>query len=112
MRIKRLWGRSWIPSISLPWNHVYCGVLFVVVLGAWSPIAMAIVFVWLMSMVVMLLYVDMSLCSFLECLFQSGMTAAVSSANVLMWACGSVLFIIPSKLSVAMANMSGDRGHP
>ena len=98
----------YLPSVA----HVYCGVFSVVVSGGWSPSAIAIVFVRLMSMVVMLLYVDINLCSFLECLGHEGMTAAVSSAKVLMWACGSFLLIILSKLSVAMAEMSGESGQP
>ena len=70
----------YLPSVA----HVYCGVLFIVVSGGWSPSAIAIVFVRLMSMVVMLLYVDINLCSFFEFWVHDGMTAAVSSAKVLM----------------------------
>ena len=98
----------YLPSVA----HVYCGVFSVVVSGGLSPSAMAMVLVRLMSIVVMLLYVDINLWSFLECLDHDGMTAAVSSAKVLMCACGNFFPMILSKLSVAMAKISGDSGQP
>ena len=62
MAVGPIMNPRYLPSVA----HVYCGVFPVVVSGGWSPSAMAIVFARLMSIVVMLLYVDINLCSFLS----------------------------------------------
>ena len=51
MAVGPIMNPRYLPSVA----HVYCGVSPVVVSGGWSPSAMAIVFVRLMSIVVMLL---------------------------------------------------------
>ena len=108
MAVGPIMNPRYLPSVA----HVYWGRSFVYASGGWSPNGMAIVLTRLMSMVVMLLYVGIILWSCLECRCHDGMRAAVSSANVLMCACGSFLLIMCRGLSVEMAKMSGESGQP
>ena len=50
--------------------------------------------------------------SFFECLLHDGMATAVSSANVRIVASRRRWFMMRRRLSVAIANISGDNGQP